>query len=394
MPAFNLERRIKRQVWAPEHRFFAVCAPGLEPLCAAELTALGARGVEPEPGGVSFGGRLETGYAANLWLRTGGRVWLRLKDFRVRNWDDLVRQAGSIPWEVFVAPGAALNISVSLSASNLKHEGRIAEVVGKAAGQRLRSLGLEPPVPAEASDESAQRLQVRGVDRRASLSLDLSGAHLHKRGYRAQGGAAPLREDLAAALLLLCGYDGTAPLLDPLCGGGTLAIEAALLARRLPPGGNRNFAFERWPSFREGAWRHIKREATAQSLAAPAAAIMGRDRNTKVVQLARDNAVRAGVGEGVSFEAADFLGAPPPLGPGLVTMNPPYGKRLGSVRQAEAFVAKLGQRLADAYQGWRVGVVLYRPEWAGPLGLDESARLAAPFGGLKVTLLSGVVPRR
>ena len=394
MPEFNLERRIKRQVWAPKHRFFAVCAPGLEPLCAAELTALGLRGVEPEPGGVGFGGRLEAGYAANLWLRAGGRVWLRLKDFRVRNWDDLVRQAGAVPWEVFLAPGAALNISVTLNASNLKHEGRIAQVVGKAARDRLKSLGLAAPVPAEPGDESAQRLQVRGVDRRASISLDMSGAHLHKRGYRAQGGAAPLREDLAAALLMLCEYDGGAPLLDPLCGGGTLAIEAALLARRLPPGGNRNFAFENWPSFREGAWRHIKREAATQALDAPPTPILGRDRNARVARLAQDNALRAGVGEGVGFETADFLSAPPPAGPGLVVMNPPYGKRLGSVRQAEALVAKLGARLAEAYQGWQVGAVLYRPEWAALLGLDESARLAAPFGGLKVTLISGRILQR
>ncbi|MCB2228977.1 MAG: hypothetical protein KQH53_20045 [Desulfarculaceae bacterium] len=393
MSEFNLERRIKRQVWVPEHRYFAVCAPGLEELCARELVALGAGEVAPEPGGVNFSGKLEMAYAANLWLRTAGRVWLRLKDFRVRRWEDLLRQADSVPWELFVTPGAPLNISVSLSASNLKHEGRIAEVVGKAASDRLKSLGLEPPIPAKPGDEEAQRLQVRGVDRRASISLDTTGAHLHKRGYRPQGGAAPLREDLAAALLMLCAYDGAAPLLDPLCGGGTLAIEAALIARHLPPGGQRGFAFERWPSFREGALKHLKREASANALGAPAAPIIGRDRNPKVVALAKDNVARAGVVEGVELTSVDFLQEAPPSGPGLVVMNPPYGKRMGSVRQAEAFVAKVGARLREAYAGWQVGVVLYRPEWAGPLGLVDTTQIAAPFGGLKVTLLSGKVPR-
>ena len=392
MPEFNLERRVKRQMWVPEHQFFAVCAPGLEELCARELGALGLASVSPEPGGVNFRGKLEAAYAANLWLRTGGRVWLRLKDFRVRGWDDLVRQAQAVPWELLLAPGAALHINVSLSASNLKHSGRIAEVVLQATAERLKSLGLAPPVLAEPHDETAQRVQVRGVDRRASISLDTTGAHLHKRGYRPQGGAAPLREDLAAALLLLCGYDGNAPLLDPLCGSGTLVVEAALLARNLPPGGSRGFAFEQWPSFREGAWRHLLRQAESQALAAPPRAIMGRDRNPQAVALAKQNVALAGVGQGVTLEATDFFKAAPPVGPGLLVMNPPYGKRLGKVRSAEALAARLGQRLQEAYPGWRVGAVLYRPEWADSLGLTETTTLVAPFGGLKVTLLTGKVP--
>ncbi len=392
MPAINLERRVKRHAWAPEHRFFAVTAPGLEPLCAAELKALGLDGITPEPGGVYFSGRLEAAYRANLWLSTAGRVWLRLKDFRVRRWDDLARQAGAVPWEVFIAPGAALNIAVSLRASNLKHSGQAGEVVARAVRRRLESLGLEPPAPAAPGDEDAQRLQVRGVERRASLSIDTSGANLHKRGYRAQGGAAPLREDLAAALLRLCGYEGAAPLIDPLCGGGTLAIEAALLARCLPPGGSRRFAFERWPSFRQATWRHLRGQASAQALAALPAPILARDRNPSAVALAQANAARAGVEQGMVIAQGDFFKDPPPPGPGLLVMNPPYGKRLGSVRQAQALVARLGARLRQAYPGWQVGAVLYRPEWAGLLGLKEQARLSAPFGGLKVTLWSGSAP--
>ena len=122
MSEINLERRIKRQAWAPEHRFFAVTAPGLEPLCAGELAALGALDIQPEPGGVNFVAKLETAIKANLWLATAGRVWLRLKDFRVRLWEDLLRQADSVPWEVFITPGAPLNIQVSLTGSNLKNK--------------------------------------------------------------------------------------------------------------------------------------------------------------------------------------------------------------------------------------------------------------------------------
>ena len=350
--------------------------------------------IQPEPGGVNFSGKLELGVRANLWLSTAGRVWLRLKDFRVRLWEDLLRQADSVPWEVFIAPGAPLNIQVALNESNLKHTGRIAEVTGQAAAKRLRELGLEPPAPAKPGDENAQRLQVRGSDRRASISLDMSGAHLHKRGWRAQGGAAPLREDLAAALLLHCGYDGSQPLLDPMCGSGTLVIEAAGLARRLPPGLGRVFAFEQWPCHREAAWNYMKRQAENEALPAPPAPIMGRDSNGEAVDLARGNAELAGVGQGAQLEIGDFFKAEPPAGPGLVVMNPPYGKRLGSVRQAQDLARRIGERLAQAYPGWRCGVVLYLQEWVELLGLENPSLITAPFGGLHVTLLSGTIPQK
>lgn len=393
MPAINLERRVKRQAWAPTHRFFAVTAPGLEPLCAAELTTLGMDGIEPREGGVLFSGRLAAAYGANLWLRTAGRVLLRLKDFRVRGWPDLERQAASVPWEVWLTPGAPLKVQATLRQSNLKHSGRVSETVLKASMARLEGLGLAPPEPAGPGDTQAQRLLVRGSGRRASLSLDTSGTHLHKRGYRAAGGAAPLREDLAAALLSLCGYDGRETILDPLCGAGTLAIEAALIARSLPPGGRRGFAFEGWPSFRAATWEHLKRQAASQALPSARAPIRAQDRQAQARAWAQENAERAGVAGDVELSRADFFTTPPPPGPGLLVMNPPYGRRLGSVRQARDFAGRLGQRLRAGYQGWRCGVVLYRPEWAELLGLTEEARLAAPFGGLKVTLLYGSVQK-
>lgn len=388
----NLERRVKRQAWAPVHELFAVAAPGLEPLCAAELRAMGADDVQPLAGGVAFSGRLDLMYAANLWLSTSGRVLLRLKDFRVRGWDDLLRQAAAIPWEVWLPAGAGLKVLASLHQSNLRHEGRIAEEVFAAAEARLTGLGLDPPRLANAEEEGGQTVQVRGVDRRAVISLDSSGEHLHRRGYRLAPGPAPLREDLAAALLLLAGYDGEGPLLDAFCGSGTLAIEAGLAARRLPPGGGRGFAFQAWPSFREPTWRHLLREAQAQSLAAPPAPVIARDNSVAALDICQENAGRAGLGGQIAVERADFFkAAPPDAGPGLVVINPPYGKRLGSVRQAGELVERIGRRLAEAYQGWRVGIALYRPEWAESLPLADAVSLTAPHGGLKLTLLSGRV---
>jgi putative N6-adenine-specific DNA methylase len=371
-----------------------VCAPGLEKILAAELGGLVLEPlpVKPGLGGVGFSGKLEAGYLANLHLRGAGRVLLRVADFRVRTWDDLVRQAGAIAWEVFIPPDAGLSIRVTLKSSNLKHSGRVAEEVFKAASQSLQKAGLAAPRQAKAR-EPAQVVLVRGKDRRCLISLDSSGEHLHKRGYRLDPGQAPLREDLAAALLMLAGYDGSQMLLDPMCGAGTLAIEAAQMARKLPALGDRAIAMQSWPCHREAAWGHLLGKAHEQALDAAPAPILGRDKAAMALKAAGANAARAGVGEDVRFDKADFFSAPPPPGPpGLLVMNPPYGKRLGSVRQAEVFVQNLAQRLAQTYGGWRVGIVLYLPQWLDLLGLQEVRTLSAPFGGIKVTLATGKVP--
>lgn len=391
----NLERRVKQQVWAKEHDYFAVTAPGLEEICADELRALGVGPVEPQPGGVAFRGRWEAMYLANLWLRTAGRVLLRLRDFRVHNWSDLPRQAMAVPWEVYLPAGAAIRVQVTLNESNLKHSGRVAEEVVGAAMARLTSLGLAAPTLAEGAEESrdnALTIMVRGAGRRASISLDTTGEHLHRRGYRLQPGQAPLREDLAAGLLTLCGYGGAGALLDPLCGAGTLPIEAGLMARGLAPGLERAFAVESWPCHRAPAFAHMRKKAREAALPQAPAPILGRDRSAPALAAARANAERAGLAADLTFDKADFFAAPPPgVAPGLLVINPPYGKRLGSVRQAEEFAARLGRHLKGFYPGWRCGVVLYLPQWAEELRLERAVSLVVPHGGLKVTLLAGDV---
>lgn len=388
----NFQRRIKRRLWAPVHDLFAVTAPGLEQLCVAELGELGMSDIQALAGGVAWRGKLEDIYRANLGLRTAGRVLLRLADFRVRTWKDLSRQAERIPWEVLLAPDWPVSVSVSLHNSNLKHSGRVAEEVLAQASERLRGLGLEPP-RAAAEAQGAARVMVRAADRRASISLDTSGEHLHRRGYRKAAGPAPLREDLAAGLLRLCEYQDGQTLLDPMCGAGTLAIEACLMARALPPGLTRDFAFTVWPGHRAAMFANLVKRAAAAASGAASAPIVARDRSAHTLRAAVANARRAGIASDVRMEKADFFETPPPKAPpGLMVLNPPYGKRLGSLQQAENFHRRLGERLRRAYPGWRVGVVLSRPAWAGLLGLHEKARLTVPHGGLKVTLLYGRVP--
>ncbi|ADK85337.1 rRNA (guanine-N(2)-)-methyltransferase [Desulfarculus baarsii DSM 2075] len=393
MSDVNLQRRVKRHIQAPEHDFFAVTAPGLEDLCAAELANLGAAQTTSLAGGVAFHGRLEAMLQANLWLRTAGRVLMRLADFRVRTWADLTRQAAAVPWELLLpADGSSLDVRVSLHESNLHHAGRVAEEIFWAAAKAMERQGLTAPVKALPGQDDALILQVRGVDRRASISLDTSGAHLHKRGYRQATAKAPLRETLAAALLMLCGYDGSRPLLDPMCGAGTLAIEAALMARALPPGLGRDFAFQRLAFHRPAAWAHLQKTAAANALAVPPAPIFAGDRLKSGLELAQANAARAGVAQSIQWGQADFFERPAPTATaGLVVINPPYGKRLGSVSQAEQIVRRIGRHLAEHYRGWRCGVVLYLPQWAELLGLEQIASLEVPHGGLKVTMFCGQV---
>ena len=391
-PSPNLERRAKRHLWAGDHQFFAACAPGLEELCAAQLSALAAQEVDPQPGGVAFQGSLELACQANLWLRCASRVLLRLADFRVRGWSDLVRQAGRQPWEILLQPGAPLAVLVSLRSSNLNHSGQVAQVILEEAGRRMAALGLAPPVPAPPGDEAAQRVMVRGQDRRAVISLDTSGPHLHKRGYRLATGPAPLREDLAAALLIHCAYDGSQTLLDPMCGAGTLAIEAAYMACQRAPGLHRQFALENWPFDRPARWQYWRRQASQQEQT-PAAPILARDLRAAAVNSCRQNTSRANLDQIISIQKYDFFTAPPPPGPpGLVVINPPYGRRLGDPAKAAELIARIGQHLRSAYPGWRCGIVLAHPDWLRLLDLPLTQLLNVPHGGLKVALARGNVP--
>lgn len=392
MPEINIERRIKRHIWAAEHRFFAVTKPGVESICAAELSQLRMAELNIQEGGVEFSGSIEDMYAANLHLRSAGRILMRLKDFRVRSWTDLLRQADNIPWELILpGRGCNLDVRVSLHQSNLKHTGRISEEIFWAAAKHMEQAGLTLPEKANA-DEDALSIQVRAVDRRCAISLDTSGDNLHRRGYRLAGGKAPLREDLAAAMLIFCGYDGVEPLLDPMCGSGTLPIEAAMLARSMAPGLNRRFAFEDLACHREAAWNYILGQAREYVADKAPGRIMGAERAKGGLEMAKANAQRAYVAGDIDLEQIDFLDSDAPEGPGLLVINPPYGKRLGSVGQAEDTIAKIGQRLRDGYKGWRCGAVLYKPHWAEMLGLEDVRSFNAPHGGLNVTIICGSVP--
>ncbi|MFN3954582.1 MAG: class I SAM-dependent RNA methyltransferase [Pararhodobacter sp.] len=361
---------------------FLVSAPGLEPVLADEARALGFAEATAQPGGVALRGDWGDVWRANLMLRGAARVLVRIGAFRALHLAQLDKRARRFPWADFLRPDMPLRIEATCRASRIYHAGAAAQRVETAIRETLGA-----PVAADAG----LRLLVRIEDDLCSFSLDTSGEGLHKRGHKLAVGKAPLRETLAALFLRQCSYRGTEPVIDPMCGSGTLVIEAAEIAAGLVPGRSRRFAFEDLSGFDTAAWARLRADCIASALPAQAAGspvFLGYDRDAGAVANARANAERAGVGDRTIFAQQAVSALERPAGPaGLVIVNPPYGERIGARHMLHAVYGALGQTLLARFSGWRVGLV------SNDAGLARSTGL--PFappgppvvhGALKVRL--------
>jgi putative N6-adenine-specific DNA methylase len=404
-----------------KHELFAVCAPGLEPFTEAELRALGAGEIRAEPGGVAFRGDWHVLYAANLLLRTATRVLVRLGEFHARDFEQLRRRSARLDFESCLRPGAGVRITVSCSHSRLRHTGAVAERVRLAIADRL---GGEPPLApravdgnedeaskaakrprSEAQPSEARPNQPQGSEARTSVplvlvrlvhdrcvvSIDASGALLHQRGWRKPAGKAPLRETLAAALVLASGWDARSPLADPFCGSGSIAIEAALLARQLAPGRGRGFAFMQWPGFDAALWSRVQAEAEAAALGS-APAIHASDRDAGAIGAARANAASAGVANDVELACRAISDFVPPAGTGWIVSNPPYGVRLRGGGDLRDLYARFGAVLRQRCPGWRVALLCSDSRLVRASELALASRASWRNGGLRVEVFTGVVP--
>jgi putative N6-adenine-specific DNA methylase len=389
---------------APPLSAFAITAPGLEPIAAAELDRLGIAATI-ERGGVGWTGTLESVARANLWLRTASRVVVRAAEFRARTFHELERHASKLPWERFVAAGASARFRVTSRKSRLYHSDAVAQRLAAAAVTRV---GVAPAIdrlrdhgPAgtrgdddgyDTDDDAAGQLfVVRMVRDVCTVSVDSSGALLHRRGYRQAVGKAPLRETIAAAMLLGSDWPGTVPLIDPMCGSGTIAIEAALLARRIAPGANRAFAFQRWPEFDQAVWARIVAEAREQELARAPASIRGSDRDAGAIEAAQANAERAGVVGDVELERRPVSAMESPSGRGWVVVNPPYGVRVAESAAVRDLYAALGNVLRARFPGWMLALLAPSESLERQVGLPLHERLATLNGGIPVRLVTGEV---
>jgi putative N6-adenine-specific DNA methylase len=373
---------------------FAVTAPGVESLCAAELRALGIEAIY-EPGGVAWEGTREQLYAANLRLRTASRVLLRVAEFRARTFFELERHARKLPWERFVRPGRAVRLRVTSRKSKLYHEGAIAERLLEAMERKTGPLAGSGAARGEEGEEEGAEEQlfvVRFHYDRCTLSADSSGALLSYRGYRQALAKAPLRETLAAACLLGSGWKGGAPLLDPMCGAGTLAIEGALLARRVAPGlahpdGVRRYAFREWPDFDPALWEAVVARARSEALPVAGVPIHASDRDAGAVEAARANAARAGVLSDLALTVCPLSAVEPPPGPGWLVSNPPYGVRVGEQGPLRDLYAALGRVARERLPGWRVALLSADRALEAQTGLRFSEALHTRNGGIPVRLV-------
>lgn len=367
---------------------FAICAPGLERLVAGELESMSLAPQATDPGGVSFRGGIDAVWRANLWLRTASRVVVRLGSFRARALGELERRARALPWEPYIPPGSVVRVRVTAHKSRLYHTGAIAERVAGAIAGRIPGVTVAGPAPrddaADAADASPALVIVRIAHDTCLVSADTSGDLLHRRGYRLRTAKAPMRETLAAAMLLAGTWDAGAPLVDPFCGSGTIPIEAALIARRLPPGARRRFAFETWPEFSAPRWRsEVDAALDAASPAAPAA-IHASDRDAGAIAAARDNADRAGVAADITFTQQPLASLSLPEHSGWIVTNPPYGVRVGDRNNVRDAYAQLGRLLRTGARDWHAVVMLADRSLGKETGLTLRRLLRTANGGIPV----------
>lgn len=366
---------------------YAIVSPGLENICAAELSALQITPQRVDAGGVAFTGRLRDLYLGNLWLRTASRLLVRFAEFSSRDFPTLYRRALRLPWGRFIRPETAVSFRVTCHSSRLNHTTRIVESLEPAVNQALgRSTN---PV-----SDNPQLVLVRIVNDLVVISIDSSGELLHRRGYRQSVTVAPLRETLAAGVLMLLGWQGTEPLADPMCGSGSFLLEGASLARHHAPGLSRSFAFMNWPGYREGLWKLLCEEAQRQEVNVQIA-ISGADEDPETVAAANMNRQRSGAGQ-IVIEACPLSEQPVHTGRGLVVCNPPYGKRLDLGENPAGYYSEFGRQLQRVYPGWRVAMICPDPALAKATGLPLKLITRLDNGGLSVGLFAtgGLVKSR
>ncbi len=362
----------------PKIEIFLVAPPGLEGMLLQEVQVCAFQGAAVVPGGVTFRGEWRDVWRANLEVRGATRVLARIGSFRAMHLAQLDKRARKFDWAAVLRPDVPLRVETTCRKSRIYHAG--------AATQRIERA-LTEELGATITPDAALCIKARIEDDLCTFSIDASGESLHKRGHKAAVGKAPMRETLAALFLRQCGYTGSEPVLDPMCGSGTFVIEAAEISLGQLPGRTRRFAFEHLANFDPAVWQEM-RGRSAQPQQQKQARFYGFDRNAGAVEMSTRNGHAAGVDQVVQFQQQAIAELEPPEGPpGLVIVNPPYGARIGNKKLLYALYGSLGKTLLSRFQGWRVGVVTSEPGLAKATGLPfKPTTPPVPHGGLKIRL--------
>ena len=361
---------------------FLISTPGLESVLEAEARSIGFAAARSTAGGVVFAGSWADVWRANLELRGATRVLARIAEFRAMHLAQLDKRSRKLPWADFLKSDVPVRVEAACRRSRIYHAGAAAERVSRAISEELGA-----PV----TEDATVRVMVRIDNDTVTVSLDTSGESLHKRGYKEAVAKAPMRETMASLFLRQLGYDGSQPVVDPMCGAGTFVIEAAEIAMGLKAGRTRSFAFEQLPSFDPAAWAQM----TARTEPAPVAQrFFGSDRDPGAIRMAEENAARAGVGAATRFDCRNIAELTPPnTEPGIVIVNPPYGTRIGKQKAPlVSLYRSLGSALKSGFAGWRVGIVTTDADLARATGLKpDPAGPPVLHGGLRVMLWTATV---
>jgi len=356
---------------------------GLEEILADELAAVGAKKIFIGKRAVEFEGDMLCVYKANLQCRCAIRILVSIGRFTIHNEDELYRAAKSIKWEEYLSKDETLAVDATVHSDYFNHSKFVAYKTKDAIVDRFREkFGARPDVDL---DNPKLRVNVHIRDRYMSISLDSSGDSLHRRGYRAHAGHAPISEVLAAGIVKLSGWDGKTTLLDPMCGSGTILIEATKIALGIPSfAENRKFGFEQWNNFKPALWSRVKEFAyKTEDESLPL--IQGVDMEAKAIEIARENTEKAGLSGKIKFHQEYFEKYTPPQEAGFIISNPPYELRLRT-GDIGAFYKMIGDQYKQNYGGWQAWIISSNRDALKQVGLRTSRKIILFNGPLECRL--------
>ena len=364
-----------------EYRFCVPCLLGLEGPIASELRHMKLENVAAENGRVFFSGDAEAAARANVNLRIGERVLIEVGSYPAVTWAEFFDGAAALPWERFIPKNGAFPVKGYSLNSKLFSVSDAQKLLKKAIAKRLGGAYGVEWLP---EDGPLYQIQFSIMKDQVSLCIDTSGDGLHKRGYRPAHNAAPLKETMAAALVTLSGYRGREDFCDPFCGSGTIAIEAALIAKNRAPGIDRTFTCMTWPGFERPLWDAVRAEARSREFHGNYR-IFASDIDPKAIAIAKENAQRAGVTDVVKFEVADALEFARTTEKGIIVTNPPYGERIMEKQEAERLYAGFG-RAWSATENWKLYLLSSHTEFERTFGRTADKKRKLYNGMIKCDL--------
>ena len=365
--------------------YFATTSRGLEEVAAQELIRTGAKNVRPDFTGVHFQGDRELLYRVNLWTRTTFRILMPIARIKSFDGDELYRNVQKLDWEEYLDPNMTIAVTCTGKSKNLNHTHFTALQIKNAIVDLQKSRrGKRSSVDTENPDLI---INAHIDQKHCILSLDSSGSSLHRRGYRPAMGDAPMKETLAAALLEMAEWTPDLPFLDPMCGSGTLPIEATLKALDIAPGLYRDFSFQTWLDYDHDLWQSLLKQASDRQKNSIDIPIIGSDRDLKIIRQAFANAESSGLEDYVKFARQEVSTIEAPADRGVLICNPPYGVRLGNEAELGELYKLLGDIFKQRFRGWTAYILTGSMKLSRQVGLRSSKRIKLYNGAIPCTLL-------